>query len=309
MLVGISRTPTPTGGQDFALVRYTAAGVLDSSFGGGDGIVTTAVVPGNVNDMARSILQQQPDGRIVLVGQTSASSDFALARYNADGSPDTTFGTGGIVVTPLLGIDAATGVARLPDGKLLVAGWTIGGLTSSFAVVRYNTNGTVDTTFGSSGMVLTDVGPGGDAAVGISVQADGKFVVGGHSSATVNGPLDFALVRYNANGSLDATFRAEERVAATEGIAFSYTVPANRFADPDGDVLIYSAAQSNGSALGGWLAFDAATRTFSGTAPPDRGTCTYASPRRTPPAFRRRTPIGSIRTAPRPSSRRRASSR
>jgi hypothetical protein len=83
--------------------------------------------------------------------------------------------------------------------------------------------------------------------------------------------LDFALARYNADGSLDATFRAEERIAATEGRAFAHTIPAGRFVDPDGDVLTLSAAQSDGNALPSWLAFDSAARTFSGTPPPESG--------------------------------------
>jgi uncharacterized delta-60 repeat protein len=256
--------PTTTG-QDFVLARYSASGVLDTTFGGGDGIVTTAVVPGNVNDQARSILQQ-PDGRIVIVGQTG--SDFALARYNADGTPDATFGTNGVVVhSTSISVDVATGVARQTDGKLLVGGWS----GSDFALVRYNVNGTVDTTFGTNGVIVTSVGPAGDLAIGIAVQADGKIVLGGHGAPTVGGAFDFALVRYNADGSLDGTFRAEERLFATEERPFAYTIPADRFVDPDTDVLTFSAIQTNGSALPSWLDFDAATRTFSGTAPAGSG--------------------------------------
>ncbi|HXS80474.1 MAG TPA: putative Ig domain-containing protein [Gammaproteobacteria bacterium] len=253
-------TTSTTTAQDFALVRYTASGALDTTFGGGDGIVITAVTPSS--DQARSILQQ-PDGRIVVVGHALTGSDFALARYNVDGTPDMTFGTNGVVVHSVsAGTDSAAGVVLQADGKLLVGG----SAGTDFAVVRYNVNGTVDTTFGINGVVTTSISPGVDVAVGVALQADGKIVVGGHAQS-LNGPQDFALVRYNANGSLDATFRAEESLVATKGTAFVYSIPADRFVDPDGDALTFSAMQTNGSALPSWLAFDAATRTFSGTAP------------------------------------------
>ena len=256
-------------GDDFALVRYTATGALDTSFGGGDGIVTTTIGPSV--DQARSILQQ-PDGRIVIAGVASLipNSVFALARYNADGSLDTSFGGGDGIVTTAIGAGASSGtsVAQQADGKLLVAGST-NASGSDFAIVRYNTDGSLDTTFGGGdGIVVTSIGPGTspDTAFAISVQADGKIVVGGNGFSAA-GNFDFALARYNPDGSLDATFRAEQRLVATEGATFSHTVPADRFADPDGDALTYGASQSDGSGLPSWLTFDAATRTLSGTAP------------------------------------------
>jgi uncharacterized delta-60 repeat protein len=258
VVAGFANFPTTTTGSDFVLARYTADGVLDASFGGGDGIVTTAVSPANGSDGARALLQL-PDGRFVVVGQ--AASDVALARYTAEGVLDTTFGTAGVVTTPLLGVDAAAGVVRLSDGKLLVGGWSVGAGDQSFAIVRYNENGSPDPTFGSNGVVLTSFGPTSAQAVGIEVLADGKIVLGGNAFS------DFAVARYNADGSLDATFRAEERIAATEGVYFSYSVPADRFADPDGDVLTYSAAQSDGSDLPAWLFFEPATRSLNGMAP------------------------------------------
>jgi uncharacterized delta-60 repeat protein len=254
-------TTSTTTAQDFVLVRYTAGGALDPTFGGGDGIVVTTVTPSS--DQARSIVQQ-PDGRIVVVGHALNGTDFALARYNVDGTPDATFGTNGVVVHSVsAGTDSATGVVLQADGKLLVGG-TAG---ADFAIVRYNLNGTVDATFGTNGVITTSVSPSADVAIGIALQGDGKIVVGGHAPSAVTGSQDFALVRYNSNGSLDATFRAEERLAATEGTPFVYTIPAARFVDPDGDVLTLSATQSDGTDLPSWLDFDAATRTFSGTAP------------------------------------------
>jgi uncharacterized delta-60 repeat protein len=263
-------TSIPNMITDFALVRYTASGALDTTFGG-DGIVTTPIGLATSADQARSLLQQ-PDGRIVVVGYSGpasgGSTDFTLARYNTDGTLDATFGTGGVLVHSVsVGLDQATGVVRQADGKLLVTGRGL----SDFVIARYNANGTVDTTFGTNGIVTTSVAPGGGTAIGIALQADGKIVVNGHAQQIVNGSLDFALVRYNADGSLDPTFRAEERVAATEGQPFAYAIPASRFVDPDGDPLVFAAAQTNGSALPSWLSFDAATRTFNGTAPAGSG--------------------------------------
>src|SRR5205823_5199649 len=137
--------------------------------------------------------------------------DFAVARYNADGSLDTTFGSGGTVTTnfgPGATYDDADGVAIQSDGKIVVAGTcNRGGSDNVFAVARYNADGSLDSTFGSGGTVTTDFGLGGsdDSAYAVALQPDGKIVAAG---ATYLGgvPGDFALARYNPDGTLDSTF-------------------------------------------------------------------------------------------------------
>jgi uncharacterized delta-60 repeat protein len=179
-------------------------GTLDPSFGSG-GVVTTAIAGSSCN--ANSMVVQ-PDGKIVVVGNLSPyngiSSVFAVLRYNPDGTLDTTFGGTGRVTTSLSGyIDNAQGVALQSDGKIVVAGYSYNGSENHFGVVRYNTDGTLDTSFGPAGTgeVVTQAING--SAYAVAIQADGKIVVAGNSYST---ELDFAVARYNADGTLDSTF-------------------------------------------------------------------------------------------------------
>src|SRR5439155_10672104 len=143
-------------------------------------------------------------------------ADFALARYNADGSVDLTFGSGGRVVTDFGGDDAAFALAVQPDGKIVVAGVSTGGGSMDFALARYDSDGALDATFGSGGRVVTDLG-GQDEAFALVVQPDGRLVAAGASTAAGNLDLDFALARYNTVGTLDATFGAAGQVVTGFG--------------------------------------------------------------------------------------------
>src|SRR5947199_852342 len=136
-------------------------------------------------------------------------ADFALARYRADGSVDLTFGSGGRVVTDFGGDDTAFALAVQPDGKIVVAGVSTGGGTMDFALARYDSDGALDTTFGSGGRVVTDLGGNGgnDEAFALVVQPDGRLVAAGASTAAGSLDFAFALARYNTDGTLDATFR------------------------------------------------------------------------------------------------------
>jgi uncharacterized delta-60 repeat protein len=128
-----------------------------------------------------------------------------VARYNPNGSLDTTFGNFGIVITAFgNGNDSATKVAIQGDGKIVVAGVTFNGANEDFAMARYNTDGSLDTTFGNLGKVTTSIGSGDNAALDLVIQADGKIVVAGYAHNGLN--LDIALARYNSNGALDAAF-------------------------------------------------------------------------------------------------------
>jgi uncharacterized delta-60 repeat protein len=158
---------------DFAVVRYNENGTLDTSFGIG-GKVTTPVGT-NTTDGAADVALQ-PDGKIVVAGGSgmfSGGGNFGLVRYNADGSLDTSFGTGGKVVTPVVGqgSDNASAVAILPGGKILAAGVA----SSNYALVRYNPDGTLDTSFGTGGKIITNHGSGGNL-LGMTLQPDNKIV-------------------------------------------------------------------------------------------------------------------------------------
>jgi uncharacterized delta-60 repeat protein len=189
-----------TGGNfdtDFIVARYNPDGKLDTSFGSG-GIVKTDVTGSAVpRDIAL-----QSDGKIIVVG---GSDDFVVVRYTTNGSLDTSFGSGGVAYTDFGGSDIGNAVVIQPDGKIVVAGNT----NYDFALARYKTNGSLDTTFGSGGKVITNFGtrPLGDSsqdcAYGEVLQPDGKIIVVGSSDLDFGG---FALARYNKNGSLDSTF-------------------------------------------------------------------------------------------------------
>src|SRR5438552_9498231 len=151
-------------------------------------------------------------------------ADFALARYNADGSLDLTFGSAGRVVTDFGGDDTAFALAVQSDGKIVVAGVSTGGVSMDFALARYDSDGTLDGTFGSGGQVVTDLG-GQDEAFALVVQPDGALVAAGVSTAA--GSLDFALARYNTDGTPDATFGNAGQVVTDFGPAFVGSDPSN----------------------------------------------------------------------------------
>jgi len=205
---------------DFALARYNADGSLDPSFGTG-GKVTTDF--GTTGDTALALVLQ-PDGKLVAAGSTS-NFDCVLARYNADGSLDTNFGTGGKVTTTGFG---ASALILQPDGKLVAAGdlFTVA-TNDNFGLARYNSDGSLDSTFGAGGEVLTDFG-GEEFATALVLQPDGKFVVAGVSSS---GP-DFALARYNTDGSLDTSFGSGGKV-----ITAGFGSAAALVLQPDGKLV------------------------------------------------------------------------
>lgn len=170
---------------EVALARYNADGSLDTSFGNGGKLIpdfgSTSGVPPSV--------AIQSDARIVVA--TSLSSNFALSRFNSDGSLDMTFDGDGKVTTDFPGyLDHAFDVAIQADGKIVV----VGGSGGDFALARYNTNGSLDTTFDGDGKVTTDFGFG-EAAYGLAIQADGKIVAAGLTYQEATG-YDFALARY-----------------------------------------------------------------------------------------------------------------
>ena len=237
--------------NDFALVRYNADGSLDTSFGTG-GKVTGI---GTGADVGNSVTVQA-DGKIIVGGYAviGGTFDFALARYNADGSLDTSFGTGGIVTTDIgANTDQAWSVTVQADGKIVVGGNALIGGTSDLALVRYNANGTLDTSFGAGGIVTTAIDTGTDVAYSVTVQSDGRIVVGGY--ALIGGTDDFALVRYNADGSLDTSFGTGGIVTTDIGtdadVGYSVAVQA------DGKIVIGGAAVIDSNAVFAVVRYDA----------------------------------------------------
>jgi uncharacterized delta-60 repeat protein len=204
---GCGCTTTPHPADDFALARYNPNGSLDTTFSG-DGKQTTTFRPHTEVDDDFDIptaVALQADGKIVVVGQSftfDSDSDFALARYNPNGSLDTTFSGDGKLLTDFGGYDQANGVALQGDGTIVVVGSGAGG----FELARYNPDGTLDASFSGDGKQTTGGGFGG--ANGVALQGDGKLVAAGSASGGATG-VDFALARYNPDGSLDTGFSAD----------------------------------------------------------------------------------------------------
>lgn len=199
---------TDDAGDDFVVIRLNANGSLDQSFGEGGRVVTDFLEGA---DVARAVAIQ-PDGKIVVAGTARRSvgnrPNFAVARYETNGALDASFsGDGKLVIE--FGTSEGFAVVVQPDGKILVAGYdfsVISGTEANFAVARTNADGTLDTTFDGDGKASTDFFAGNDIAFDLALQPDGKIVAAGTKDIGKNPAQDFALVRYNANGSLDASF-------------------------------------------------------------------------------------------------------
>jgi len=203
------------GGRDgFALARYNPDGSLDPSFSD-DGMLTS-----DVGDSAAAFaVVIQSDGKILAVGQGGGVFGFALARYNTDGSPDTSFSGDGIQTMTGAGFEWATGVALQPGGKIVVSGVKSAGTYDNhdFGLIRYSSSGAIDTSFSGNGMQSTDFG-GNDFANGMTIGNDGKIVVVGHVGSDYSGiPGDLGVARYNPNGSRDTTFSGDGKVTTDFG--------------------------------------------------------------------------------------------
>ncbi len=215
---------------DFALARYNKDGILDASFGT-KGIVTTDL-GGGKDDIAHA-MKIDADGMIVVAGLVAKApndNDFALVRYNSNGALDTNFGVSGIVTTDFDGRnDVVYALAIQKDGKILVTGFSSlqgattipifidayqansiifgSGLTAvDFALARYDQTGKLDTSFSNDGKVTATVGNSASVARAIAIQEDGKIIVAGYANQGAN--ANFALARFDGNGSLDTGFGA-----------------------------------------------------------------------------------------------------
>ena len=166
----------------------------------------TAITPIGVGDDYAISLALQPDGKIIVSGVCSngANSDFCLARYLANGTFDTSFNSTGKVITPIgSSDDYGYSVALQPDDKIVVAGYCVSGANFDFCLARYLANGTLDTSFGSTGKVITAIGSGTDVANSAALQPDGKIVVAGFCSNGTND--DFCLARYDGGPNTPKT--------------------------------------------------------------------------------------------------------
>lgn len=192
---------------DFAVARFHSNGSLDTTFNG-TGYVTTSLA---INDYGYS-LAVQPDGKILIGG--GSNNDFAIVRYHSNGSLDTTFNGTGSVTTNIGAIEEAYSLVLQSDGKILLGGISFNGANFDLAVLRYHSNGSLDTTFNGTGTVTTPIGAGQDTGMSLAVQSDGKILLGGYAVIANN---DFIVTRYNTDGSLDTTFNGTGKVTTPIG--------------------------------------------------------------------------------------------
>jgi uncharacterized delta-60 repeat protein len=224
-------TSNSASGTDFALARYNIDGSLDTTFNGNGKVITDI---GGGNDIAYAVAIQS-DGKIVAAGFSKPgylNDNFALVRYNTDGSLDNTFGAFGIVTIDVGHghVDEANSIAIQSDGKIIAAGFSYnysnyyGG--NVFALARFNPNGSLDSSFGGSGIVTTEIGNSSnltnqlnDRISAVAVQGDGKIVATGYSNDYFSscGGNVFALARYNPDGSLDNSFGGSGKVTTEIG--------------------------------------------------------------------------------------------
>jgi len=227
------RTGPPWPPFEFALARYLPDGNLDTSFG--DGGKVLANIEPNHNDYLENIALQ-PDGKIVAAGYYVVSSgplhgyNSQLARFNANGSLDESFGDGGKIILKLSEkYDWLSAVAVRPDGRIVVGG----SLNSHFLLMGFNPDGSFDNSFGNTGLVTTSIGINNEAVEDITLQIDGRIIAAGPAILRIRdygpdwvpyGPAslfhyetDFALVRYNTDGSLDYGFGNRGRVTTDFG--------------------------------------------------------------------------------------------
>ena len=218
---------------DFAVARYTASGILDTTFDT-DG---KQITPFGEADAAYSVAIQA-DGKIVVAGVSDGiaglgiNNDFVLARYDVNGALDTTFDTDGKVTTAVGAADEGAYAIGIQAGdKIVVAGVVFNGANNDFGLARYNPNGSLDATFGTGGIVITDMAGGNDAALALQIQSDNKIVVGGAAFVTGQGN-DFAAVRYTIDGSLDTTFDTDGKlvtnISAVHDTAFGMVLSGSK---------------------------------------------------------------------------------
>ena len=223
---------TDTLNTDVLVARYTADGVLDTTFGG-DGIVQIAVGPGFESGRAISIL---PSGKILIAGDVGAAkndsnTDLLLIRLNADGSLDTSFDGDGIVTTHVAADNNAQDMAVLPDGRIIIAG-SVSYL--QFLAVRYNADGSLDTSFDVDGSVVTSftsLGYSEAEAYSLAVQSDGKLILAGRANL-----VRMAVARYNTDGSLDTTFDGDGLAAVATSTSEGYATTVALA--PDGRIVL-----------------------------------------------------------------------
>lgn len=220
--------------SDFAVVRLKADGMPDNSFGN-NGVTIADNGSHEIVD-AMTVLN---DGKILLAGNNY--DNFLAARFNTDGSLDTSFGTNGWITTEFdSSYSQVKDATSQDDGKILLSGFGSDISTGRYkiAAARFNTDGSIDTTFGTSGQVYFNIGDNDDYAAAIAVQTNGKIVIGGYTVVSTNpSKYDFAAVRLNTNGTFDDNY-GNNGIAITSVIEDGRNYAEQMLIQPDDKIVL-----------------------------------------------------------------------
>jgi len=230
VVTGYSISPT-TNNEEITLARFTENGNIDKSFGN-KGLIVTEI--SGEKDVGESVVIQN-DGKIVVVGTTDhkPNADIVLIRYNENGSLDYSFGFGGIVITDInSAMDIGKSLVIQSDGKLIVSGFTHVVNKFFMTLLRYDSYGELDPTFGNSGIIITDIN-GRRGKMDMVMQNDGKIVLVGPSE--VEDSHHFTVLRFNNNGSLDKSFGYN---GVTKTIIGDYSEAESVALDSDGNIVV-----------------------------------------------------------------------
>jgi len=223
-------------GSGFLMSRFKSTGALDTTFGNA-GTAPLKLASPNVNAIA-----VQPNGRI-LVASSDIGGEGAVTRYNSNGSPDTNFG----ILGQSASISPTSAMDLQPDGRIVVVGslpTTLSPARSGFGLIRYNNNGSIDTTFVSHGGTATSFpGNATAAALASAIQANGDLIAAGQAFSQLN-QSKFALARYTSGGMLDSTFGTGGRVLTSFGSNNPAAIAAIVL-QPDGKIVVAGAIGSS----------------------------------------------------------------
>jgi uncharacterized delta-60 repeat protein len=217
---------------DFCIARFNSNGTLDTTFGFSGKVIQPI---GSFGDYGQS-LAIQSNGKILLGGycKIGSNDDFCIARFNSDGTLDTTFGFSGKVIQPIgSSNDFGRSLVIQPDGKILLGGYCAG----DFCIARFDSNGTLDTSFGSSGKVIQPIGSSDDAGQSLAIQPDGKILLGGYCFINTSN-YDFCIARFNFDGTLDTSFGTSGKVIQHIGSYYDYCYGQSLAIQPDGKILL-----------------------------------------------------------------------
>jgi uncharacterized delta-60 repeat protein len=219
LLAGTCAVGSPV---NFCVARYLPNGTLDSAsgFGSGGKVFTPMGTAVPLTTAIATAIAVQADGKVLVAGYcgplSGSNNDFCVLRYLSTGVLDSSwgaasaFGAGKVKTAVGTGDDQATRMALQPDGKVILAGKCSNGSNYDFCAVRYQPDGLIDTDFGTSGVVITPLGAGNDAATAVTLQPDGKVLVAGSCKSGVKS--NFCMLQYSAGGVLDTSFGSDGKV-------------------------------------------------------------------------------------------------